>query len=97
MYVFLCMYVCLVLTCNNSKKGMEQPGYYVNCNPVMLLVYIGLGNQSRCRIHLDETAEPVSRDQILRREQGQGKFHFPCSADHSRMGNLARLILTFAI
>ena len=24
----------------------------------------------------------VSRDQILRREWGQGKTHFPCSADH---------------
>ena len=30
------------------------------------------------------TAEPVSRDRILRRERGQGKFHFPCSADHEQ-------------
>ena len=31
----------------------------------------------------DETAEPVSRDQILRRERGQRIIHFPCSAaDH---------------
>ena len=30
----------------------------------------------------DGTAEPVSRDQILRREGGQGNIHFPCSADH---------------
>ena len=29
-----------------------------------------------------DTAEPVSRDQILRRERGQGNIHFPCSADH---------------
>ena len=28
------------------------------------------------------TAEPVSRDQILRHERGQGNIHFPCSADH---------------
>ena len=28
------------------------------------------------------TAEPVSRDQILRRERGQGNIHFPRSADH---------------
>ena len=28
------------------------------------------------------TAEPVSRDQILRRERGQGNINFPCSADH---------------
>ena len=29
----------------------------------------------------DRTAEPVSRDQILRRERGQGNISFPCSAD----------------
>ena len=32
----------------------------------------------------DGTAEPVSRDQILRREQGQRNIHFPCSADHEQ-------------
>ena len=33
----------------------------------------------------DGTAEPVSRDQILRREQGQRIIHFPCSAaDHEQ-------------
>ena len=30
------------------------------------------------------TAEPVSQDQILRRERGQGNIHFPCSADHEQ-------------
>ena len=30
----------------------------------------------------DGTAEPVSRDQILRRERGQGNIIFPCSGDH---------------
>ena len=30
----------------------------------------------------DRTAELVSRDQIIRRERGQGNVHFPCSADH---------------
>ena len=30
------------------------------------------------------TAEPVSRDQIFRHERGQGKIHFPCSADHEQ-------------
>ena len=34
------------------------------------------------RMTRDETAEPVSRDQILRREGGQENIHFPCSADH---------------
>ena len=30
------------------------------------------------------TAEPNSRDQALRRERVQGKFRFPCSADHEQ-------------
>ena len=30
----------------------------------------------------DGTAEPVSRDQILRREREQENIHFPRSADH---------------
>ena len=30
----------------------------------------------------DGTAEPVSRDQILRRERGQRNIQFPCSIDH---------------
>ena len=32
----------------------------------------------------DGTAEPVSRDQILRHPRGQGNVHFPCSADHEQ-------------
>ena len=27
---------------------------------------------------------PVSRDQIRRRERGEGKYHFSCSADHEQ-------------
>ena len=34
------------------------------------------------RLTRDGTAEPVSRDQILRRERGQGNIIFPRSADH---------------
>ena len=30
------------------------------------------------RLTWDGTAEPVSRDQILRRERGQGPIHFCC-------------------
>ena len=29
-------------------------------------------------------AEPISRDQILRRGRGQGDIKFPCSADHEQ-------------
>ena len=34
------------------------------------------------RLTRDGTAEPVSRDHLLRRERGQGNSPFPCSADH---------------
>ena len=36
------------------------------------------------RLTRDRTAEPVSRDQILRHVRGQGDIHFPCSADHEQ-------------
>ena len=36
------------------------------------------------RLTRDETAEPVSRDQILRHARGQGIVHIPCSADHEQ-------------
>ena len=36
------------------------------------------------RLTRDSTAEPVSRDQILRREWEQGNIRFPCSADHEQ-------------
>ena len=36
------------------------------------------------RLTRDGTAEPVSRDQILRRERGQGNTHFPYLADHEQ-------------
>ena len=34
------------------------------------------------RLVRDGTAEPVSRDQLLRRERGQGNIYFPSSAYH---------------
>ena len=36
------------------------------------------------RLTQDGTAEPVSRDQILRHARGQGNVRFPCSADHEQ-------------
>ena len=36
------------------------------------------------RLRRDGTAEPVSRDQILRHAQGQGNIHSPCSVDHEQ-------------
>ena len=49
------------------------------------------------RLGRDGTAEPVSGDQILRRERGQGNIHFPCSADHEQDWQPYRLIHTLAI
>ena len=36
------------------------------------------------RLTRDGTAEPVSRDQILRHARGQGNISFLCSADHEQ-------------
>ena len=36
------------------------------------------------RLTRDGAAEPVSRNQILRCERGQGSIVFPCSADHGQ-------------
>ena len=36
------------------------------------------------RLTRDGTAEPVSRDQILRHARGQGNNNFSCSADHEQ-------------
>ena len=36
------------------------------------------------RLTRDGTAEPISLDQFLRCERGQGNTHFPCSADHEQ-------------
>ena len=49
------------------------------------------------RLTRDGTTEPVSRDQILRRERGQGTVTFPVQLTTSRIDNLTRLILTLAI
>ena len=47
------------------------------------------------RLTGDGTAEPVSRDQILRHVRGQrGIFIFPVQLTTSRIGNLTRLIHT---
>ena len=51
------------------------------------------------RLTRDGTAEPVSRDQILRHVRGQGNIHFPSvhQLTTSRIGNLTRLIHTLLI
>ena len=46
------------------------------------------------RLTRDGTAEPVSRDQILRHARGQGDNLFPVQLITSRIGSLTRLIHT---
>ena len=46
------------------------------------------------RLTRDGTAEPISRDQILRHARGQGNIIFPVQLTTSRIGNLTRLIHT---
>ena len=46
------------------------------------------------RLTRDGTAEPVSRDKILRHARGQGNIIFPVQLTTRRIGNLTRLIHT---
>ena len=46
------------------------------------------------RLTRDGTAEPVSRDQILRHARGQGNIVSPVQLTASRIGNPTRLIHT---
>ena len=52
-------------------------------NPVSIITRFGLSMEIST-LPRDGTAEPVSRDQILRHARGQGNIHFPCSADHEQ-------------
>ena len=79
--------------------------------PVTRTILRTRGPVSADSLRRDGTAQPVSQDQIQRRERGQGKVHFPCSADHNEQdwqphpvdpysaisdGNHTRLIHTLA-
>ena len=51
-------------------------------NPVSNI--FSLLSMEMSRLTRDGTAEPGSRDQILRCERGQGIIIFPCSTDHEQ-------------
>ena len=55
------------------------PRYHVGEKPTVSIRF-----SLNSRLTRDGTAEPVSRDQILRRERGQGNISLPCSADHEQ-------------
>ena len=57
---------------------------------------LGRSSVSKTRLTWDGTAEPVSRDQILRREGDREIFISPAQVTTSRIGNLTRLIPTLA-
>ena len=44
------------------------------------------------RLTRDGTAESVSRDQIVRRERGQGMLIFPVQLTARRIGNLTAVV-----
>ena len=52
------------------------------CSVFILLLYRFSLSVEMSRLTRGATAEPVPRDQILRRGRGQGNINFPCSADH---------------
>ena len=52
-------------------------------NPVSVSTRFSLSLEMS-RLTRDGTAEPVSRDQILRHARGQENIIFPCSADHEQ-------------
>ena len=54
-------------------------------NPVSNTIRLSLSMEIS-RLTRDGTAETVSRDQILRRDRGQGNIHLPCSAYHEQDG-----------
>ena len=47
------------------------------------------------RLTWDGSAEPVSRDQILRRERGQGNLPCPCPADHEQNWQPYHILLLY--
>ena len=63
---------------NPVRKHQIQPEYHMEMS----------------RLTRDGTAEPVSRDQILRHARGQGNIIFPVQLTTSSIGNLTRLIHT---
>ena len=72
--VYKYMYCCLLIM-NGRRRGTREESRKQALDSAW--------NMKMSRLTRDGTAEPVSRDQILRRERGQRIIHFPCSAaDH---------------
>ena len=59
-------------------------GVGIGRNPVVSKHQINLAVWRMSRVTRDGTAKLVSRDQILRRERGQGNVCIACSAEHEQ-------------
>ena len=85
----------------DSIKSHQALSAFVLTDNVPNLTFVTLSLYTRfslsmemSRLTRDGTAEPVSRDQILRHARGQGNIIFPVQLTTSRIGNLTRLIHT---
>ena len=72
----------LLLIIFNAVVANPKKLLYTVANPARGLLNKGKKKEKKSRLTRDGTAEPVSRDQILRHERGQGNIIFSCSADH---------------
>ena len=71
-----------VIVCAAPSSTSKYEGMYYGRNPVSKH-QIQL-SMEMTRLTRDGTAEPVSRDPILRYARGQRNIHFSCSADHEQ-------------
>ena len=81
----------------NRKSVVESKCHMRNSGEVLYVSTKFSLSMEMSMLTRDKTAEPVSRDQILRRERGQSFFFFPVQLTTCRIGNLTRLIHTLAI
>ena len=62
---------------------MDAAAAELGMNPVSIITRFSL-SMEMSRLTRDGTAEPISRDHILRHARGKGNIHFTCSADHEQ-------------
>ena len=68
---------------STHENIFDKHGFYVL--PIRTYIYTRFRlSMAMSRLTRDRTAEPVSRDQIFRRERRQENIHSPCSADHEQ-------------
>ena len=63
---------------NGRRRGIREESHMMYVSTRFSL------SMEISRLTRDGTAKPVSQDQIFRRKRGEGKKHFPCSADHEQ-------------